>query len=95
MLNSKQRAKLRAMSHNLEPIIHVGKAGVTDNIITQADEALTPHELIKGTVQQSSPITAAEALEQIAKSTRAEAVVSSGRKFVLYRPRPEDPVIKL
>ena len=93
MLTSKQRAKLRAMAHTLTPIVHVGKAGVTDNIITQADEALTPHELIKGTVQQNAPVTAAEALAEIAARTGAEAIASSGRKFVLYRPRPKDPGI--
>jgi len=53
MLTSKQRAALKAMANSLEPIIHVGKAGVTDNVIMQADEALTARELIKGTVQQA------------------------------------------
>lgn len=95
MLTSKQRAKLRAMSHNLTPIIHVGKAGITENIIKQAEDALTPHELIKGTVQQNAPVSAKEAMEKITQSTGAVPVSSSGRKFVLYRPRPEDPVIKL
>lgn len=95
MLTSKQRAKLRAMSHDLQPIIHVGKAGVTDNIITQADDALTPHELIKGTVQQNSPINAADALTEIAQKTGAQPVASSGRKFVLYRKRPKDSQINV
>ena len=95
MLTSKQRANLRAMAHALTPIIHVGKAGVTDNIVAQADEALTPHELIKGTVQQNAPVSAKDALAEIAGRTGAEAVSVAGRKFVMYRPRPEDPGIKL
>lgn len=95
MLTSKQRAKLRAMSHNLSPIIHVGKAGVTDNIIKQADDALTPHELIKGTVQQNAPVSAKEAMEEIAQRAGAVPVSSSGRKFVIYRANPDEPVIKL
>jgi len=95
MLTSKQRATLRAMAHELSPIIHVGKAGVTENIIKQADEALTPHELIKGTVQQNCPVSAKEALAEIAEKTGAEPVSVTGRKFVLFRPRPEDPGLRV
>ncbi len=95
MLTSKQRAALKAMANNIEPIIFVGKAGITDNVIMQAEEALTARELIKGTVQQASPMGAAEALETIAQKTGAQAVQSSGRKFVLYRPRPKDPGIRI
>lgn len=95
MLTSKQRATLRAMANNLDPIIYVGKAGLTENVIVQVDEALTARELIKGTVQQNAPVTAEEMVSEIAKATGAEAVSSAGRKFVLYRPRPKDPTIKL
>jgi RNA-binding protein len=95
MLTSKQRAVLKAMANTIEPIIYVGKAGITDNVIMQAEEALAARELIKGTVQQASPVSAAEALETIAQKTGADAVQSSGRKFVLYRPRPKDPGIRV
>lgn len=95
MLTSKQRAALKAMANNIEPIIFVGKAGVTDNVVMQAEEALTARELIKGTVQQSSPVSAAQALETIVNKTGAEPVQSSGRKFVLYRQRPKDPGIRI
>lgn len=95
MLTSKQRATLRAMANNLEPIIYVGKSGLTENVITQVDDALTARELIKGTVQQNAPVTAAQMATEIAQATDAEAVSSSGRKFVLYRARPKDPGIKL
>ncbi|MGE5495648.1 MAG: YhbY family RNA-binding protein [Burkholderiales bacterium] len=95
MLTSKQRSALKAMANSLEPILHVGKAGVTENVIMQADEALTARELIKGTVQQAAPLSAAEALRAIAQATGAEEVLSSGRRFVLYRPRPENPGIRI
>ncbi len=95
MLTSKQRAALRAMANNMEPIIFVGKSGLTENIITQADDALTARELIKGTVQQNAPVSAAQMVNDIALATGAEAVSSSGRKFVLYRARPKDPTIKI
>jgi RNA-binding protein len=95
MLTSKQRSALKAMANSIEPIIYVGKAGVTDNVVMQADEALAARELIKGTVQQAAPVGAAEALGEIARRTGAEEVLSSGRKFVLYRPRPKDPGIRI
>ena len=95
MLTSKQRSALKAMANNLEPVLYVGKAGITDNVIMQADEALTARELIKGTVQQAAPLSAAEALGAIAQATGAEEVLSSGRKFVLYRPRPKAPGIRI
>jgi len=93
MLNSKQRAKLRAMAHELQPIIYVGKAGVTDNIIVQAEEALPGHELIKGTVQQNCPVSAAEAMNEIIDKTGAEPVSTAGRKFVIYKRNLKEPKI--
>ena len=95
MLTSKQRATLRAMANNLDPIIYVGKSGLTENVIVQVDEALTARELIKGSVQQNAPVSAAQMVDEIARATGAEAVLSSGRKFVLYRARPKDPKIVL
>lgn len=93
MLNSKQRAKLRAMSQKLQPIIYVGKAGVTENIIKQAEDALVVHELLKGTVQQNSPVSAKEAMNEIIEKTGADAVSSAGRKFVIYKANPDEPKI--
>ena len=95
MLTSKQRATLRKMAHELQPIIYVGKAGVTENIIKQTGDALTPNELIKGSVQQNSPISARDAMSEIAEKTGADAVSSSGRKFVIYRANPDDPKISV
>ncbi len=93
MLTSKQRATLRKMAHSLQPIIYVGKAGVTENIIKQTDDALTPNELIKGSVQQNSPISAKDAMSEIAAKTGADTVSSAGRKFVIYRANPDEPKI--
>lgn len=95
MLTSKQRANLRKMAHALQPIIYVGKAGVTENIIKQVGDALTPNELIKGTVQQNSPISARDAMSEIAARTGADAVSSVGRKFVIYRANPDEPKISV
>jgi len=95
MLTSKQRAALRAMANGIETILYIGKLGVTDSVIAQTDEALLAREIVKGSVQQNAPLSAKEALEALCQATNAEPVQAAGRKFVLYRPKPENPVIKL
>jgi len=95
MITSKQRAYLRGLANNMEPILHVGKDGIGDNLIKQADDALTARELIKGTVLQNCPLTAREALDELCEKIGAEPVQTSGRRFVLYRQREEEPEIVL
>ena len=50
MINGKQRAYLRSLANSMEPILHVGKDGIGENLIRQADSALEARELFKGTV---------------------------------------------
>ncbi|MCD7742856.1 MAG: YhbY family RNA-binding protein, partial [Oscillospiraceae bacterium] len=50
MLNSKQRAALRAMAATADTILIVGKGGVTETVVAQAADALKARELIKGKV---------------------------------------------
>ena len=95
MLTSKQRAALKSIANSLDTILYIGKSGVTDNVVMQADEALLARELIKGSVQQNAPLTAKEAMDELAQATGAEPVAATGRKFVLYRPRPENPTIRI
>ena len=95
MVTTKQRAALRRMANGLEPIVHIGKAGISDNLIKQCDDALTAREIVKGTVQENCPISAKEALESMCVSLRAEPVQAIGRRFVLYRKNNEQPGIVL
>ena len=85
-LTSKQRAQLRSMANDLDTIVHVGKDGVGENLIKQADDALEARELIKGKVLDNSLMSAREAAEELAPLTRSEVVQVIGTKFVLYRP---------
>ena len=95
MLTSKQRAYLRGLANNLETILIVGKGEITDNIIMQADTALTARELIKCKRLETSSYTAREFAERIAEKCGADVVQVIGSKFVLYRPNPDEPVIVL
>lgn len=84
-LTSKQRAQLRALANSLDTIVHIGKDGINDNLVKQANDALDARELIKCRVLESSMLTAREACEQMVKLTRSEPVQVIGSKFVLYR----------
>ena len=84
-LTSKQRAQLRGLANSLEPIVHIGKEGISDSLVKQADEALEARELIKCKVLENAMLTAREACQELSVKTRSEAVQVIGSKFVLYR----------
>lgn len=94
-MTSKQRAYLRGLANPLEAIVHVGKGGVSDAMIKQADDALTARELIKGKVLETAPLSSRDAAEEMAAAVKAEVVQVIGRVFVLYRRNPEKPIIEL
>ncbi len=95
MLNSKQRAYLRSLANNIDTILYIGKGGMTEQIIKQADDALTARELIKGKCLENCPLTPREAADIISEKIDCDSVQVIGSKFVLYRPNPDEPVIKL
>ncbi|HBM99042.1 MAG TPA: ribosome assembly RNA-binding protein YhbY [Ruminococcus sp.] len=95
MLTSKQRAYLRGLANSIETILMVGKGEITDNIITQASDALKARELIKGKVLENSSYSSKEAACLIAEKCKADVVQVIGSKFVLYKRNNEKPVIVL
>lgn len=73
-MTSKQRAYLRSLANTMDPIVHVGKDGVNENMVKQVSDALEARELIKGTVLQNSPMTAREAINALCEGAGAEPV---------------------
>ena len=97
-LNSRQRAQLRGLANSIDTIIHIGKDGIGENLIKQANDALEARELIKGKVMENSMLTAREGAEELAQATRSQVVQVIGTKFVLYREthsKEKDKRIKL
>ncbi len=84
-LTSKQRAQLRGVANSIDTIVHIGKDGIGENLVKQANDALDAREIIKCKVLENSLLTAREACEQMARLTRSERVQVIGTKFVLYR----------
>ena len=85
MLTSKERAELRAQANSLETTLMVGKGGVTDGVIAEAENLLTARELVKGKVLEGALMTAREVCDELCEATGAEGVSVIGTKFVIYR----------
>ena len=84
-LTSKQRAQLRGLANSIDTIIQIGKDGIGENLIKQANDALEARELIKCAVQQNCELTAREALNELCERVHAEPVQCIGNKVVIYR----------
>lgn len=85
MITSKQRAFLRKQANGLEPIFQIGKAGITDEVISQLALALETRELIKVHVLETSLLDTKDALNEVSKKLKAEPVQAIGSKFVIYK----------
>ena len=95
MLTSKQRAYLKSLANPIDTILIVGKGGISDEIIIQAQEAITARELIKGKVLENSSKPAMEVAKEIADAIKAEVVQVIGSKFILYKRNDKEPKIVL
>ena len=85
MLTSKERAELRAQANTLETTLIVGKSGITDALVAEADNQLTARELVKGKVLEGAFLSPREASDAICEATGADGVAVIGTKFVIYR----------
>ena len=85
MLTSKQRAEFRAQANSLETTLIVGKEGVTEAVIAEADRLLTARELVKGKVLETALMSAREVSDEICEATGADGISCVGYKFVIWR----------
>ena len=85
MLTSKQRSELRARANPLDVTLIVGKGGVSESVITEAEILLESHELVKGKVLETAFMSAREASDAICEATGADGVSAVGYTFVIWR----------
>jgi len=85
MLTSKERAELRSQANGIDTTLMVGKSGVTEAVITEAENLLTARELVKGKVLEGAFMTPREVCDAICEQTGAEGVAVIGTKFVIWR----------
>ena len=95
-MTTKQRAALRSMCNTMEPVLQIGKDGITDNVVKQCWDALEARELIKVNVQRNAPyMSTREACEELGEKVHAEPVQTIGNRFCIYRQARKDSKIRL
>lgn len=85
MLTSKERADLRGQATTIDTTLMIGKGGVTEAVIAEAENQLTTRELVKGKVLEGAMLTPREVCDAICEATGAEGVGVIGTKFIIYR----------
>ncbi|MGE5180467.1 MAG: ribosome assembly RNA-binding protein YhbY [Acidobacteriota bacterium] len=94
-LTGKQRRALRALGHELKPVVQVGKSGIDDGLVAALDRALADHELVKVRLGEAAGLDRHDAADALAQQTKSEVAQVLGNIVLLYRPDPEDPKIEL
>ena len=92
MITGKQRAYLRKMAHQLEPIFQIGKEGVTDAFIDGLNKALTKREIVKVHILETAML---DTCNYVAERLGAEPVQAIGNKFIIYRKSDEEKYRKI
>lgn len=85
MLTSKERAEYRAQANSIETTLMVGKDGVTEAVVAEADRLLTARELVKGKVLETALMSAREVSDALCEATGADGISCVGSKFVIWR----------
>ena len=91
--NSKQRAYLKSLAMELQPIVQIGKSGLTPELTTAVKEAIEARELIKIRILKTAPEDTKELAFDLAMNTRSEIVQIIGRTLILYRRSREHKIV--
>lgn len=94
-LGGKALRYLRGLGHALDPVIAIGKGGITDALVAEAKVALGRHELIKVRVMTEAPVDRKDAAAALSEATGATLAQVLGRTFLLYRRNPQKAKIAL
>jgi RNA-binding protein len=94
-LTSKQRQYLKGLAHAFEPVVRVGRAGVTPSVIEETKRSLAAHELIKVRIENDDAGQRRTIAAELAQTCDADVAASIGKLAILYRARDEDPEIEL
>ncbi len=94
-MTSKQRAYLKSLAMELNPVIQIGKGSVTPELVMAVEEAFHTKELIKLGVLKNCADDPRAIAEVIAERSRSQVVQVIGKKIVLYKPDKENPKIVL
>ena len=94
-LTGKQKSFLRSMGQKLEPVVMMGKDGVTPTVVQAAQEAIKKRELIKVRVLQNCMEEPEDAITMLAERADVNLVQIIGRNGLLFKRNYEKPKIEL
>lgn len=94
-MTSKQRAYLKGLAMNIDPVFQIGKSSVTPENIDAITEVFNTRELVKIAVLKNCLDDPKEIANVVAERTRSQVVQVIGKKFVLYKPFKDNPKIVL
>lgn len=95
MLTSRQRAYLRGLGNELDPVFQIGKGGLSEESFRQLDAVLEARELIKVKVLKSCLEDAGDLADEISRELDCQVVQKIGKSFLLYRMSLDEPQIQL
>ena len=93
-ISPKQQRHLKKLAHKLKPVVIIGSAGLTENVINEIDLSLAHHELLKIRINVGDKAARESVINEIAQQTQADFVMHIGHIATFYRPS-EKPVIQL
>ncbi|MBQ1406633.1 MAG: YhbY family RNA-binding protein [Eubacterium sp.] len=88
-MTGKERSYLKSLANGIDPVVSIGKSGLTDSVLQAIHTALTARELVKVSIQEGVDLDPKETCHDVANELHAEFVQAIGRRFVLYRPAPD------
>jgi RNA-binding protein len=88
VLDNRQRTILRGLGHHLQPVVQIGKDGISEGLLSAIATVLEQHELVKLKLLETVPGDRHELATELAKQCRAALVQVIGRNVLLFRPRP-------
>ncbi len=94
-MTSKQRAYLKSLASNLDPVFQIGKSSLTPEITEAIGECFNNHELIKIAVLKNCMDDPRAIAEAVGERTHSQVVQVIGKKIVLYKPNKDKPKIEL
>ncbi|MEM7220878.1 MAG: YhbY family RNA-binding protein [Pseudomonadota bacterium] len=88
-MDSSTRKRLRAIAHDLDPVVIVGDAGLSPGVVAETERAIRDHELIKAKVNLEDRGNRKALGDDLAARTGAEVVQRIGKMLVLFKANPE------
>ncbi|MBO5056844.1 MAG: ribosome assembly RNA-binding protein YhbY [Lachnospiraceae bacterium] len=94
-MTSKQRAYLKGLAMNIEPVFQIGKSGLIPEVTEAVSEAFNTKELIKIAVLKNCMEDPKEIASLLGERTKSQVVQVIGKKIVLYKESKNHKKINL